>query len=272
MPALPPDEATLDALASQLRHATGAGVRVAILDSGVDLTHPALEGLRLEDDVLFTAEGGFLTAQPGAGDGIGHGTAIAWLVHRLAPQAALGSFRVLDAGLRSRSTVIWEAARLALERGYHILNCSFGSPGEARLVMPYKEWTDAAYLRRAHIVAACNNDDASFREWPGWFPTVLTVNLAALAHGGWEHRPGAAGMVEFAAHGHQVSVPWQGGWKKVTGSSFAAPVVSGWLARLLGLHPRLSVEEAKELMRRLAGRLAHEPPAGAADYLPSAAR
>lgn len=256
MSILPSNEAALDALAADVHHATGAGVRIAILDSGVDLTHPALQGMRLQDDVMFAAEGSFLTAQPGQGDSIGHGTAIAWLIQRQAPQAILGSFRVLDASLRSRSTVIWEAARLALERGYHILNCSFGSPGEARLVMPYKEWTDAAYLRRTHIVAACNNDDATFREWPGWFPTVLTVNLAALPHMGWEHRSGSAGMVEFAANGHQVSVPWQGGWKKVTGSSFAAPVVSGWLARLLELHPQLSIEEAKELMRRLASRSA----------------
>ncbi|HCN27359.1 MAG TPA: alkaline serine protease [Verrucomicrobiales bacterium] len=247
------DEEALARTAIALGASSGAGVRVAILDSGVDTAHPALEGLSLADDVMFEAGGNFLESKAGNGDAIGHGTAIAWIIRRLAPCAEIGSFRVLDGALRSRSTVIWEAARLALERGYQILNCSFGSPGEARFVMPYKEWTDAAYLSRAHIVAACSNDDAGLREWPGWFPTVLTVNLAALDHDGWEHRTGA-GMVEFAARGFEVTVPWQGGWKKVTGSSFAAPVVSAWLARLVSLQPDLSVEQAKELMRRLAGR------------------
>lgn len=235
---------------ADLQQSTGKGVRIAILDSGIDVTHPALEGLSLTDDVAFEREGQFLKTTAGSGDVIGHGTAIAWIIRSLAPEAEVGSFRVLDGDLRSRTTIIWEAARLAIQRGYHILNCSFGSPGEARFVMPYKEWTDEAYLRQTHIVAACSNEDVSFREWPGWFPTVLTVNLADLPPDVWTHRPGH--MVEFLAHGLNVRVPWQGGWKVVTGSSFAAPRVTAGLARLLSLKPDLSVETAKQLMRELA--------------------
>lgn len=233
-----------------LQSSTGQGVRIAILDSGIDVTHPALEGLPLADDIAFERDGSFLKVTPGSGDVIGHGTAIAWIIHSLVPQAEIGSFRVLDGDLRSRTTIIWEAARLAIQKGYHILNCSFGSPGEARFVMPYKEWTDEAYLRRTHIVAACSNEDANLREWPGWFPTVLTVNLADMPDQPWSHRPGS--MVEFLAHGHQVRVPWQGGWKVVTGSSFAAPRLTGWLAKLLSRRPDLSVEAAKEMMREMA--------------------
>lgn len=235
----------------ELKSATGHGVRIAILDSGVDVCHPALSGLTLRDDVTFERDGSFLKVGQGGGDVMGHGTAIAWIIRSLAPEAEIGSFRVLDGDLRGRTTIIWEAARLAIQRGYHILNCSFGSPGEARFVMPYKEWTDEAYLRRTHVVAACSNEDANLREWPGWFPTVLTVNLADMPEGTWAHRPGS--MVEFLAHGHQVRVPWQGGWKVVTGSSFAAPQITGWLARLLSLRPDLSVEAAKEMMRQMAG-------------------
>ncbi|HEY1083373.1 MAG TPA: S8 family serine peptidase [Prosthecobacter sp.] len=234
-----------------LRPSTGKVVRIAILDSGVDVSHPALEGLKLRDDLAFEPDGAFLKTVPGNGDSLGHGTAIAWLIRQIAPEAELGSFRVLDGGSRGRSTVVWAAARAALEQGYHILNCSFGSPGEARFVMPYKEWTDEAYLRRAHIVAACSNEDAELREWPGWFPTVLTVNAADLPDRPWACRTGSTSMVEFLAHGHQVRVPWQGGWKVVTGSSFAAPRVTGWLARLLSLHPDLSVEAVKEMLREM---------------------
>ncbi|MCB1208698.1 MAG: S8 family serine peptidase [Verrucomicrobiales bacterium] len=246
----PIDDQFLATAKTAMQQSRGAGVRIAILDSGVDTTHPALAGIQLADDVALVREGDFLTALPGNGDVIGHGTAIAWLIRSLAPEAEIGSFRVLDGDLRSRATVVWEAARLAMQRGYHILNCSFGSPGEPRLVMPYKEWTDEAYLKRVHIVAACNNEDAGFREWPGWFPTVVTVNLANMDPEIWTRRAGS--LVEFAAHGHDVLVPWQGGWKKVTGSSFAAPRLTGWLARLLSAHPDLSVEAAREILRRLA--------------------
>ncbi|MCA1963539.1 MAG: S8 family serine peptidase [Prosthecobacter sp.] len=242
--------ADLRAAREALKNSTGQGVRIAILDSGVNTEHPALSGLQLSDDVMFAPDGPFLKTLPGQGDAIGHGTAIAWIIHHIAPAAELGSFRVLDGGLRSRSTVVWEAARLAIRRGYHILNCSFGCPGEARLVMPFKEWTDEAYLAHVHVVAACNNDDANFREWPGWFPTVITVNLASMTDDAWLHRP--TGMVEFAAHGHDVELPWLEGWKRVTGSSFAAPRVTAALAKLLSLRPKMSVEEAKELLRRLA--------------------
>jgi len=235
---------------ADLQHCTGKGVRIAVLDSGIDSSHPALGGLQLADDMAFERDGPFLKAVQTSGDVMGHGTAIAWILRSLVPEAEIGSFRVLDADLRGRTSVIWEAARLAVQRGYHILNCSFGSPGEARHVMPYKEWTDEAYLRRVHVVAACSNEDAGMREWPGWFPTVLTVNLADLPPDVWQHRP--RGMVEFLAQGLNVRVPWQGGWKVVTGSSFAAPRVAAWLARLLGLRPGISVETAKELMRGLA--------------------
>jgi hypothetical protein len=209
-----------------------------------------MEGLTLADDVAFVREGNFLEVRPGEGDVFGHGTAIAWIIRNMAPQAKMGSFRVLDGDLRSRTTIIWEAARLAIQRGYHILNCSFGSPGEARFVMPYKEWTDQAYLQGVHVVAACNNQDAAFREWPGWFPTVVTVNLTKMRADRWLHQPG--NMVEFAAHGYDVLVPWLGDWKRVTGSSFAAPRLTAALARLLSIYPDLSIEEAKSLLRRLA--------------------
>jgi len=235
-----------------LSSSTGRGVRIAILDSGVDATHPALKGLCLADDLAFERDGSFLKVCEGGGDLIGHGTAIAWIIRSLAPEVEIGSFRVLDGDLRGRTTIIWEAARMAIQRGYHILNCSFGSPGEARFVMPYKEWTDAAYLRCTHIVAACSNEDANLREWPGWFPTVITVNLTDMPLETWAHRPGS--MVEFLAHGLNVRVPWQGGWKVVTGSSFAAPRLTAGLARLLSVRPGLSVDSAKQMMREMAQR------------------
>lgn len=240
----------------EARHALttglGRGVRIAVLDTGVDTTHPKLDGLTLRDDLAVVDDGVQLRVVPGEGaDAFGHGTAIVGVLRQLAPEAEIGSFRVLGSLLRARTPAICEGVKLAIERGYHILNCSFGC-SRADQVLLYKEWIDDAYVKGRHIVAACNNADLTRREWPGHFPTVLTVNFiqSAVAETLF-HRPGT--LVEFSARGQDIEVPWVGGGvKRVTGSSFAVPHVAGLLARLLSAYPDLPPLEAKSLLKRLA--------------------
>jgi subtilisin len=101
-------------------------------------------------------------------------------------------------------------------------------------------------------VAACNNADYGRPEWPGFFTSVLTVNMArAVEDSEIYYKPGH--LVEFAARGVDVEVPWTGGGtKKVTGSSFAAPRVTGMLACLLSEFPQLTPVETKALLHRAA--------------------
>jgi subtilisin family serine protease len=260
---------TLDDARSFLRNGTGRGVKIAVLDSGIEAAHPMLEGLTLADDLAVIDDGLRLATVEGQGkDVFGHGTAIAGIIRRVAPDAEIGSFRVLGEQLRSRTLIIREGVRLALERGYHILNCSFGC-GREDHVLHYKDWIDEAYLRGRHIVAACNNQDFMKREWPGHFPTVITVNFATNESGGSRgrslhpeeraadelfFRPG--NLVEFIAPGQDIVVAWlAGAIKKVTGSSFAAPYVAGLLARLISGCPSLSPLHTKTLLQKLASPL-----------------
>lgn len=242
---------SLEAARHWLRHGTGGGVKIAVLDSGIELKHSALTGLKLEHDLAVVDDGLQLQVVPGdATDTYGHGTAVAGIIHHLAPEATLGSFRVLGQQLRSRTMIIREAARLALERGYHILNCSFGC-GRDDHVLFYKDWIDEAYVQGHHIVAACNNQDFTKREWPGHFPTVITVNFTHCQRPEEFHYQGGH-LVEFAAAGQDIEVAWSGGaHKKVTGSSFAVPHVTGLLARLLSGLPELSPLQAKALLQCL---------------------
>ena len=235
-----------------LRQGRGQGIRVAVLDSGIEASNPALADATLADDVAVIEQQGELRAIAGNGiDTYGHGTAVAGIIHKLAPEATLGSFRVLGPQLRSRTMIIREAARLALARGYHILNCSFGC-GREDHVLFYKNWIDEAYLRNRHIVAACNNQDFRRREWPGHFPTVITVNFARIDTPEIIHRK-HGNLVEFEASGQDVEVAWSGGTRKlVTGSSFAAPHVTGLLARLMSGMPTLAPLVAKGLLQMLA--------------------
>lgn len=249
---LPPAWPSLDEARACLCQGTGRGIKIALLDSGVELSHPALAGLKVQDDLAVLEDGLQLRVLPGEGkDSYGHGTAVAGIIHQLAPEATLGSFRVLGQQLRSRTMIIREAARLALERGYHILNCSFGSGREDHVLL-YKDWLDEAYVQGRHIVAACNNLDFTKREWPGHFPTVITVNFLHCDRPEvFYYRRGH--LVEFAARGQDVEVAWSsGGHKRVTGSSFATPHVTGLLARLLSGMPHLSPLQAKALLATLA--------------------
>jgi len=231
---------------------TGHDVKVAVLDSGIESGHPLFSGLVLADDIAILDDGLQLKVADGEGrDVYGHGTAVCDIIRRLAPDAEIGSFRVLGENLRSRTAIIREGARRALDSGYQILNCSFGC-GREDQVLQYKDWIDEAYVRGRHIVAACNNFDFKKREWPGHFPTVMTVNLARTKHPeALFYRPGH--LVEFAARGQDVEVAWLGGSiKKVTGSSFAVPHVTALLARLLSVFPNLPPLQAKALLHQLA--------------------
>jgi len=235
-----------------MRRGTGRGVRIAVLDSGIESSHPAFGGRWLCDDLAIVEDGHRLKVVPGEGrDLFGHGTAVAGIIHEVAPEAEIASIRVLGESLSARTAIILEGARQAIERGYHILNCSLGC-GVLDHVLKYKTWVDEAYLRGVHVVAACNNADYGRPEWPAFFTSVLTVNMARTDDNfGIFHKPGH--MVEFAARGVDVDVPWSGGgMKKVTGSSFAAPRVTGMLARLLSEIPDLDPLQTKGLFQRFA--------------------
>jgi subtilisin family serine protease len=235
-----------------IQRGKGKGIRIALLDSGVESSHPALRGLEIVDDVAIVQDGMKLKVIPGEGrDLFGHGTAVAGILHEVAPEAEIGSIRVLGESLSARTAIILEGARQAIERGYHILNCSLGC-GIPEHVLKYKSWVDEAYTKGVHVVAACNNQDSGRPEWPGFFTSVMTVNMARVEQTAEiYYRPGS--LVEFSARGVDVEVPWCGGaTKKVTGSSFAAPQLAGMLACLLSEVPKVTPVQAKALFQRLA--------------------
>lgn len=238
--------------AAAIQRGRGRGVKVAILDSGVEQGHPALAGIELLDDLAIVESGRELALVPGGGrDLYGHGTAVAGIIHAGAPEARLGSFRVLGSTLRSRTALILEGARAAIERGYDIINCSLSS-GIREHWDKYKAWVDEAYLAGIHVVAACNNENVWRQEWPADFTSVLAVNMARRAEArDLFHCPGT--LVEFAARGVDVPVAWAGGgMKTMTGSSFAAPHVTALVACLLSEAPGLAPLQVKSLLQMLA--------------------
>jgi subtilisin family serine protease len=247
---------SLEEARSAITSGKGKGVRIAVLDSGIEASHPGLHGLKLADDLSFVSDGDTVRVDAGAGVDInGHGTGIAGIIRALAPEARIASFRVLRMGLfdlTSKRDIIQRAAFEAIDRRYQILNCSFGCRGEKEFIMEFKDWVDEAYVKGVHVISACSNRDFTEREWPAYFPTVVTVDKMSIGQDDrFFYRPG--NLVEFVAKGQYSDLLWLDGQKKSGfGTSFAAPVATALLARLISVYPGLSPLAAKGLLRLVA--------------------
>ncbi len=231
---------------------SGEGVRIAVIDSGIEAGHPRFANLVLRDSVGFEEENGVPRAVEGGGhDTYGHGTAVAGIIHEIAPLAEIGSFRVIDARSASRTSLICAGVREALARGYRVLNCSFGCRGLAKFILPHKEWADEAWLLGAHVVAACSNLDSSETEWPSHFASVIGVDLAETESDALFFRHD--NLVGYSARGENVEVAWLGGGVQLqTGTSFAAPRVAGIIARILSVHPGIRPPMMHEILASIA--------------------
>lgn len=243
---------TVEEAREAMKEGKGAGIKVAVIDSGVDATHPRLSKMRLVDSVGFDESGGSVNVVENAGtDSYGHGTAVADIIHRLAPEAEIGSFRVIDARSLSRTHLICAGVNEAIKRGYHVLNCSFGCRGLAKFIMPYKDWADRAWLQNIHVVAACSNTDSSEAEWPAHFANVFGVDLADSETDDIYFNPDH--MVNFSARGENVEVAWMGGGVQLqTGTSFAAPLISAHISRILSVYPNTAPSMMHTILSNLS--------------------
>lgn len=244
---------TLD-FAEAVRSGDGRGVKVALLDSGVERLHPEFKNAAFADDLCFTmSKSGNAPADAGGTDFFGHGTAVAAVLLEIAPATTIGSFRVLGGEAYGRDEIIRRAALEAIARGYQIIHCSFGASGSPFTVMSFKSWIDAAYLAGVHVVAACNNGGPSIRVWPAHFSSVVAVDSNPhVPPNRIKRRTGS--IVEFLAQGQRPRpLPWRNqSTRMISGTSFSAPVATGLMARILSIHPQLHPDQMKMALREIA--------------------
>lgn len=228
--------------------ADGAGVRVAVIDSGVDATHPALEGcVDAEAGVVVqtVAEGGVEVVAGVHDDAFGHGTACAGIIHSLAPAARITSVRVLGSSLTSTSDVFVAALAWAVEQRFDVINLSLGSR-KRDWALAFHDVCDEAYFKGLFLVTAANNVQRV--TYPSLFASVTSVacNLGSDPYR-FHHNPEPP--TEFLARGIDVEVPWlDHGTIRTTGNSFAAPHIAGIAARILSKHPGLRPFQLKTVL------------------------
>lgn len=262
---------------------TGAGVRVAVLDTGVDRSHPLLAerlmpGFDFVDFDNDPSEVGSV-----ANTGFGHGTHVAGLVALVAPQARIMPLRVLDSEGVGNAWVLAEALLYAIDPdgnpstddGAQVINLSLGSlartrimgtiaqiascqpavPGDAigdRSDPGYNDDTTRCQNSVGAVVVAAAGNDASggTKQYPAAESAYGLVSIAASnASGTLASFSNYGNWIDVAAPGEGITSALPGGgYGTWSGTSMAAPLAAGTAALVRSLNGTLP---PKDLARRI---------------------
>jgi subtilisin len=233
----------------------GEGVKVAVIDSGIDAEHPAVGG-RLSGYVAIT-DGplGLLHDTEPHEDSYGHGTACAGIIRSIAPECELYSVKVLGSRLTGRGTTFAAGLQWAIENGMHVANVSMGTI-KKNFFGTLHNLADRAYFQNTRLITAANNMPVP--SFPSLYASVISV-ASHEGHDPYTFYYNPSPPVEFGAPGIDVRVAWaERGWITATGNSFAAPHVTGIVVRILGKHPELTLFQLKTVLRALSANMARE--------------
>jgi subtilisin len=230
--------------------ASGAGITVAVVDSGIDASHPEVGVVDRAIAFRWDSEAEEVTGTEGPHDDLyGHGTACAGIIRRAAPDATLWSVRVLGSELKGKGVVFAGGVRWAIREGARVINLSLSTRREDYFGLFHQIADEAAF---AGVILVCAANNVPAPTYPAQFSSVISV----AAHDGqdpFDLVANPAPPTDFGAPGIDVRVPWVSGSTIVsTGNSFAAPHVSGLVARLLSKHPCLTPYEVKTVLRAVA--------------------
>ncbi|MER7583064.1 type VII secretion-associated serine protease mycosin [Kitasatospora sp. NPDC097691] len=271
---------------------TGKGVKVAVIDTGVDWVNPQLAGQVVATDPNFdknppasvgkVQEGSNLlvnrdTKEPIQGhsyeDPVGHGTKVAGIIAArrsdrtgfvgLAPDAQILSIRQNDSDGNGDVATLVQAIREAVGKGAKVINISqdVRGAGDARFggYQDLKAAVEFAEANKVVVVASSGNDGKEGDTYPGAFPTVLSVGASDRNN---ERAPFSqyGSFVKVAAPGVDMLSTVPGGGQCVdNGTSFAAPYVSGLAALLVGAHPDWKPAQVRAWIEQTAQRTQRDP-------------
>ncbi len=223
----------------------GQGVKVGIIDTGIDYTHP---------DLKANYAGGYNaidTAKPPLDDN-GHGTHVAGIIAAVsdgagvvgvAPKASLYAVKVLSAQGSGAYSAIVDGIQWAVSNNMDVVNMSLGSPSGSTAI---QKAVEAAYKAGVTLVVAAGNDSGPVN-YPAKYPQAIAVaasdsadKIASFSSRGAE--------IAVIAPGVAINSTYMGGvYKSLSGTSMASPHVAGLAALAVAAGAKTPGEVRKAL-------------------------
>jgi len=227
----------IDRIDSELawNESRGAGVRVAIVDTGIDLDHPDLTP-RVVDGANF------VNSKKSADDDNGHGTHVAGVVGAsdntlgvvgVAPLATLLAVKVLDRNGSGWLSAVLAGIDWAAANGAQVINLSLGTSSDIQV---FEDTVDSAVSSGVVVVAAAGNSALSGNSasYPGAYDSVIGVGATDSTDARASFSTFGP-QLDLAAPGVDIKSTWKkGGYNTISGTSMSSPHVAGAAALAIG--------------------------------------
>lgn len=206
---------------------TGAGVRVAVIDSGVQPQHSHIRADRILPGAAILADGTVRLGEDVTLDRLGHGTAVTAAIQEKASDAEILPIRVFHEALKTSARALAVAIGYSLDLGADVINLSLGTANSAHCAL-FADLVARAKEQGVLIVAAREADGRPC--WPGALDGVLGVGLDwDVPRDIWRVEGGV-----FFASGYPRPIPGVAQRHNLYGISFATAQASGFAARTIG--------------------------------------
>jgi len=224
-------------------HTQGQTVRVAILDTGIDLDHP---------DLLGNIKGHINIVKPkkSGDDDSGHGTHVAGIVAALdnaigvigvGPEIELYAVKVLDKQGRGWLSDLVDALNWCIDNDIQVINMSLGSPQDN---LSFHEAVKNAYQAGITQITAAGNygQEEGAVSYPARYPETIAVS-SVDQFGNMDPFSSYGAEIDIAAPGVEVLSTFKNGsYVLMSGTSMAAPHVTGTVALIFSNDPDISFD------------------------------
>jgi hypothetical protein len=241
----------------------GEGVLIGVLDTGINLANP-----EFRNNSRVLAGYNATDSSTNVNDTIGHGTHVSGILaatgdgsgmYGVAPRAILLPVKVFS-GETASSSAINRGIDYAVSRGVRVINLSLGAPGptgETSLRMN-------AAANNTLVVVSAGNESMSTPSWPGRYARESWANGTIIVVGAvdasrqitsFSNRAGDTAHQYLVAPGVNIISSYDTGYAYLTGTSMAAPAVSGAAALITGYWPYLHANQVGAILLNTADDL-----------------